>query len=204
VILPITPKEDSRAAVIASCQALAETLRHQTHRGDALRVHVDTRDLSGGVKKWEWIKKGVPIRIEIGPRDIETRKICVQRRDQVVAAKEFPDKEDFIRRAADVLDEIHHTLLERATVFRDANISPCDSLDAFHAHWAQDNPGWLHTAWAGTPEQEGELSKQHKITIRCIPVETATLPQSLSGASNEKCFLTGVETATRVLWGRSY
>ena len=53
---------------------------------------------SGGVKKWEWIKKGVPIRIEIGPRDIETRKICVQRRDQAVAMPRiFADKENFIR-----------------------------------------------------------------------------------------------------------
>ena len=45
-------------AVIASCHALAETLRHQVYRGENLRVHVDTRDISGGVKKWEWIKKG--------------------------------------------------------------------------------------------------------------------------------------------------
>jgi prolyl-tRNA synthetase len=202
VILPITPKDDSRAAVIAACHALAETLRHHLYQGDPLRVHVDTRDLSGGVKKWEWIKKGVPLRIEIGPRDIETRKICVQRRDQAVSAKEFPDKEDFIRRASEILDEIHQNLLERATVFRDSNIIPCATLDAFHAHWAQDNPGWLHTAWAGTPEQEVELSKQHKITIRCIPVDVASLPLTLQAGG--PCFLTGKDTATRVLWGRSY
>lgn len=202
VILPITPKDDSRAAVIAACHALAETLRHHLYQGDPLRVHVDTRDLSGGVKKWEWIKKGVPLRIEIGPRDIETRKICVQRRDHAVSAKEFPDKEDFIRRVPEILDEIHQNLLRRATDFRDSNIIPCATLDAFHAHWAQDNPGWLHTAWAGTPEQEVELSKQHKITIRCIPVDAASLPLTLQAGG--PCFLTGQDTATRVLWGRSY
>ena len=204
VILPITPKDDTREAVIASCHALAETLRHQLLGGHPLRVLVDTRDLSGGVKKWEWIKKGVPIRIEIGPRDIETRKLCVQRRDQAVSAKEFPDKEDFIRQAAEMLDEIHHQLLRRATAFRDSNIIDCASPEAFHAHWAQDNPGWLHTAWAGTPEQEDALSKQHKITIRCIPVAEDSLPPSITGASNGRCFLTGQETATRALWGRSY
>jgi prolyl-tRNA synthetase len=204
VILPITPKDDSRAAVIAACHALAESLRQQAHHGDALRVHVDTRDLSGGVKKWEWIKKGVPIRIEIGPRDLETRKVCVQRRDQAVAAKEFTLQEDFIRAATGILDEIHHTLLERATVLRDSNITACASPEAFHAHWAQDNPGWLYTAWAGTPEQEDELSKQHKITIRCIPLDSASLPQQLSGGSNDMCFLTGKPAATRALWGRSY
>jgi prolyl-tRNA synthetase len=199
VIMPITPKEDSREAVIASCHALAETLRHQLHYGEPLRVHVDARDLSGGVKKWEWIKKGVPIRIEIGPRDIETRKVCVQRRDQAVAAKDFPVKEDFIRQATEILDEIHQNLLARATEFRDANITPCDSLEAFNAHWANENPGWLLTPWAGTPDQEAEISKQHKITIRCVPLDSVVLPDA-----GEKCFLTGKETATRALWGRSY
>ena len=144
----------------------------------------------------------MPIRIEIGPRDIETRKVCVQRRDQAVAAKEFPDKETIIRRATEILDEIHANLLERATILRDANITPCESAGAFDAHWAQDNPGWLYTAWAGTPEQEDELSKRHKITIRCIPVAGASLPRDLQ--TGGKCFLTGTETATRALWGRSY
>jgi prolyl-tRNA synthetase len=204
VILPITPKDDTREAVIASCQALAETLRHQSYGGEPLRVHVDTRDLSGGVKKWEWIKKGVPIRIEIGPRDIETRKLCVQRRDQPVSAKHFPDKEEWIRQAADLLDEIHNTLLDRASAFRDSNITSCNTLDAFHAHWSQENPGWLHTSWAGSPEQEEELSKQHKITIRCIPLEAAILPQHLTGAPHGTCFLTAKETSVRALWGRSY
>ena len=204
VILPITPKDDTRAAVIAACHALADSLRQQIHHGEALRVHVDTRDLSGGVKKWEWIKKGVPIRIEIGPRDLETQKVCVQRRDQPVAAKEFAAQADFLAAATSILDAIHLTLLERATALRDSNITACDSLDAFHAHWAQDNPGWLHTAWAGTPEQEEELSKQHKIAIRCIPLATSSLPPQLMAGSNDTCFLTGTTTATRALWGRSY
>lgn len=199
VILPITPKEDTRDEVIASCKALAETLRHQTFHGEPLRVHVDARDLNGGVKKWEWIKKGVPIRIEIGPRDIETRKCCVQRRDQPVSSKDFPLKEDFIRRASEMLDEIHAHLLQRATDFRDGNITPCDSLQAFDAHWATENPGWLLTPWAGTPEQEDEISKKHKITIRCIPLDSVKLPPT-----GNRCILTGAETSVRAIWGRSY
>lgn len=198
VIIPVTPKEDTKQAVLDACQALAETLRREKNfHGDPLRVHVDTRDLQGGVKKWEWVKKGVPIRIEIGPRDIETRKVCVQRRDQPSNAKEFADKEDFLRNATDILQEIHDTLLQRATEFRDANIAPCDSLDAFHAHWATENPGWLITPWAGTPEQEDELSKQHKITIRCLPLDQ-------QDGQEAKCFLTGQGTKARAIWGRSY
>ncbi|MEO8615391.1 MAG: proline--tRNA ligase [Luteolibacter sp.] len=199
VILPITPKEDTKQAVLDACHALAETLRHQSFHGDPLRVQVDARDLNGGVKKWEWIKKGVPLRIEIGPRDIETLKVCVQRRDHAISEKQFSDKQEFIQSATDILAEIHNALLARATAFRDANITSCADLADFHAHWTAENPGWLCTPWAGTREQEEELSKQHKITIRCLPIQGTILPETAG-----KCFLTGQETANRAIWGRSY
>lgn len=204
VILPVTPKEDSRKAVLDACYALAKTLRNQSYGGDPLRVHVDARDIGGGIKKWEWIKKGVPIRIEIGPRDIETRKICVQRRDQAATEKTFPLKEDFIREAGEILDEIHQHLLSGARVFRDANIAACDNLADFEAHWESDNPGWLFTPWAGSAEQEQELSKKHRITIRCIPVPGAELPGHLTTVGEAPCLVTGTPTVTRVIWGRSY
>ncbi len=199
VILPITPKEDTREAVLASCHALAATLRHQLYQGDPIRVIVDTRDLSGGVKKWEWIKKGVPIRIEIGPRDVESRKVCMQRRDQSVQEKEFTDKEHFIQTAAEILAEIHRNLLEKATAFRDSNITPCTDLSQFHHHWEQDQPCWLCTPWAGSPEEEQELSKKHKINIRCLPLTDVVMPDVV-----KQCFLTGKPTEVLAVWGRSY
>ena len=194
----VQPRRSLKQAVLDACNALAETLRlEKRFHGDPLRVHVDNRDIQGGVKKWEWIKKGVPIRIEIGPRDIETRKVCLQRRDRPNAEKEFMDKEEFLQLAPDILQQIHDTLLQRATDFRDANIQPCDSIEAFHAHWGQDNPGWLITPWAGTPEQEDELSKQHKITIRCLPLDRQEEPEL-------PCILTGQPVRSRAIWGRSY
>jgi len=198
VIVPVTPKPDTRDAVLESCRALADTLRKDVDfHGEPLRVHVDDRDIQGGQKKWEWVKKGAPIRIEIGPRDVESRKVCLQRRDKAANEKEFVDKEHFIRRAGEILQEIHDTLLERATAFRDANIATCPELEAFHAHWSQDNPGWLLTPWAGSPEQEDELSKRHKITIRCLPLD-------LQDGEEAPCVLTGTPTRQRALWGRSY
>jgi prolyl-tRNA synthetase len=197
VILPVTPKEDSKAAVLDACQALATTLRNQLFYGDPLRVIVDSRDLNGGVKKWEWIKKGVPIRIEIGPRDIETRKVCLQRRDQAVSAKEFLDKEDFLQRATEVLHEIHASLLKKAGDFRDANIAECQDLEAFHAHWAKEDGGWLITPWAASPTQEEVISKEHRIAIRCLPLDKQNEPEA-------PCILTGTLTRARAIWGRSY
>ncbi|MGJ8632746.1 MAG: proline--tRNA ligase [Luteolibacter sp.] len=200
VIIPVTPKEDSRQAVLDACDALAKTLRStKTFHGEPLRVHVDTRDLQGGQKKWDWVKKGVPIRIEIGPRDIESRKVCLQRRDQAPMEKAFLEKEDFLKNVEDTLQQIQETLLEKATEFRDANITACNSMEAFDKHWEQDNPGWLATPWSGTPMEEEVLSKQHKITIRCIPLPDSGIP-----APSKTCILTGKETTTVAIWGRSY
>ena len=67
VIIPVTPKEESRQAVLDHCEELARTLRAKTFHGQPLRVLEDRRDLGGGAKKWEWVKKGVPVRLEIGP-----------------------------------------------------------------------------------------------------------------------------------------
>lgn len=204
VITPITPKEDTKEAVVAACHALAGTLRNQIYRGDPLRVHVDDRDLGGGVKKWEWIKKGVPIRIELGPRDIESRKLCVQRRDQPANQKDFPMKNDFIREVTEVLDDIHQNLLKRATDFRNENMAACNNLEEFEKHWEQENPGWLLTPWAGSSEEEEELSKRLKITIRCLPISSGSMPKGLTQEVGKECFLTGKPATSQALWGRSY
>ncbi len=205
VVIPVTPKDDTKNAVLEACHALAETLRStKTYHGDAIRAHVDARDIQGGQKKWDWVKKGAPIRIEIGPRDIESRKVCLQRRDQPANEKAFLDKEEFIQTVPDLLQEIHDNLLRKSEEFRNANIRACNGIDDFHAHWAAENPGWLLTPWSGTPEEEDALSKQHKIAIRCIPIEDAGLPESLLAAVGGSCFLSGKEKCSVALWGRSY
>ena len=89
VILPITPKPETRDAVFAAAEKLAEELRAQTAFGEAISVEVDKRDIGGGTKNWEWIKKGVPIRVEIGPRDLEKGTVAVARRDRGPKEKEF-------------------------------------------------------------------------------------------------------------------
>jgi prolyl-tRNA synthetase len=198
VIIPVTPKEETREAVLESCRALAETLRRdETYFGEPIRVHVDERDLGGGVKKWEWVKKGVPIRLEIGPRDIEGRKVCLQRRDQPSSEKAFLDREEFLRDVSGILDDIHHSLLGRLTSFRDDNIEECGDLPSFAEHWSHPDGGWLITPWDGSREQEEDLSKEHKISIRCLP---------LDGQDEQEapCIITGKPTRQRAIWGRAY
>src|SRR4029077_3105886 len=88
VILPITPKEQTRAAVLEACDKLATRLGRTRYADAPIEVLVDRRGLGGGVKNWEWIKKGVPLRVEIGPRDLEKNSVEVSRRDQPVKSKE--------------------------------------------------------------------------------------------------------------------
>src|SRR5438046_6735522 len=71
VILPITPKEETRARVLEACDALALQLRGKQFGNSSIEVEVDRRDLGGGVKNWEWIKKGVAVRVEMGQRELE-------------------------------------------------------------------------------------------------------------------------------------
>ena len=202
VIIPVTPKDDTKKAIIDACHALADTLRDERYGDEKIRVLVDDRDLGGGVKKWDWVKKGVPLRVEIGPRDLENRKVCLQRRDQAPNEKAFLDKEEFLRNITDILDSVHQALLEKALRFRDENIRSVANLVEFEKHWAPENnnPGWLLTPWAGSRAEEEELSKKHKITIRCIPLDLAPFKLPETGT----CPLTGQKTQTHALWGRSY
>lgn len=196
VIIPVTPKPDSKDAILDACEALAETLKKTSFHGQPLRVHVDKRDLGGGQKKWDWVKKGVPVRVEIGPRDLESRKVCVQRRDS--SDKSFQGREDFIQEVTNILQDVQDSLLQKATELRDENLSECTEMSAFEKHWeSSDQPGWLLTPWAGTREEEEELSKRLKISVRCIPQA-----EYQKGESN--CILTGQTTSQWVIWARSY
>jgi prolyl-tRNA synthetase len=198
VILPVTPKPDTRDAVLEACDALAAALNaEQSFAGDPLRVEVDKRDIQGGVRNWDWIKKGVPVRVELGPRDIEKRSVAVSRRDRGPKEKEFIPKEDFIRQIPEILQEIQDILLARAIDFRDDNISTIASKDDFYAHFKKDDPGFASVHWAGSSVDEETLSNDLKVTLRCIPDDE-------SYTEDGTCFLTGNPSSRRVIFGRAY
>ena len=81
VILPVTPKEDTRPQVLEACERLAKELRDLAYAGSPVRVELDDRDLRGGEKYWQWVKKGIPLTVEIGPRDLENGTVFMGRRD---------------------------------------------------------------------------------------------------------------------------
>src|SRR5438034_8172694 len=114
VILPITPKEETRARVLEVCDKLAKQLREIRYVDLPIEVEVDRGEIGDGVKNWECIKKGVPLRVEIGPRDLENNSVAVSRRDQAVKAKESMRMEEFVARAPEIRMSVRNTRYEPA------------------------------------------------------------------------------------------
>jgi prolyl-tRNA synthetase len=203
VVLPITPKEDTRASVLEAAHSLAARLRERQFDGVPLAVEVDTRDLGGGVKNWDWIKRGIPLRIEIGPRDLAQGTVAVARRDHPPKAKQFLSTDELVASAPDILTSIQTTLLERATAFRDSHTHPIDSRQDFAAFFTPANRekpeihgGFALAHWDGSREVEEQVKEELKVTIRCIPSAGASEPGI--------CPFSGRPSARRVVWAKSY
>jgi prolyl-tRNA synthetase len=203
VILPITPKPDTREAVLKAARELAEKIRDQTFMRAGIEVEVDERDLSGGQKSWEWIKKGVPVRIEIGPRDLENGSVALYRRDHGVKEKTFPVAADVPASLPGLLQDIQDSLFKKALALREANTVKIDSEADFYAFFTPKNAdkpeihgGFALAHFSGSTEVEERLKNELKVTVRCIPHDIASEPG--------KCIFTGEPSAQRVIFAKAY
>jgi prolyl-tRNA synthetase len=204
VILPITPKEETRVTVLETCDRLAAELRSKKFLDDVtIEVEVDRRDLGGGVKNWDWIKKGVPLRVEIGPRDLEKNSVTVSRRDQPGKNKDSMPMDEFTARASEILVSIQDSLYARAKQFRDAHTHEINSKKDFYDFFTAKNSskpeihgGFALAHWNGSREVEEQIKNDLKVTIRVIPLDDS----SEAG----QCIFTGEPSARRVVWAKSY
>ncbi len=202
VILPITPKEETRTRVLETCESLALQLREKQFVDASLEVEVDKRELGGGVKNWDWIKKGVPLRVEIGPRDLEKNSVTVSRRDQPVKAKETMSIQEFAATAPEILMSIQQSLYQRAQKFRDEHTCQIESREAFYDFFTAKNPakpeihgGFALAHWNGSPEIEEQIKNDLKVTVRVIP---------FGDPEPGRCIFTGDPSRRRVIWAKSY
>jgi prolyl-tRNA synthetase len=203
MILPITPREETRGAVLEACDKLAKQLREIRYVDLPIEVEVDRRDLGGGVKNWEWIKKGVPLRLEIGPRDLESAQVTVSRRDQPVKTKESTSIQEFVSCASEVLDSIQRNLFERAKKFRDEHTRVIDSKQEFYDFFTPEDAakpeihgGFAVAHWDGSRQVEEQIKNDLKVTIRVISFDDS----SEAG----KCIFTGKPSSRRVIWAKAY
>src|SRR5205809_5316504 len=118
VIIPVIQKPEVRQQVLDYCAQLKREIEAQSFAGTPVRVHVDARDLQGARKVWEWIKKGVPIRLEVGPKDIEKSSVFLGRRDRRPKDKQSIPRGEFVAGVGATLQNIHDALFQRAVAFR--------------------------------------------------------------------------------------
>ena len=195
VILPVTPKPDSREAVLEYCRNLKQSLEAQNYLGEPIRVELDDRDIRGGEKTWSWVKKGVPVRIEVGPRDMEKDAVFYARRDKAVKDKVSQDTKTFVSEISALLENIQSQLYKKAKDFQKSHTQVIDSQEDFEAYFSQEDAGYASVGFCLDSQLEDELAKRLKISVRCIPNDTLseTVP----------CIFTGKE-GKRVLFARSY
>ncbi len=200
VIVPLGKDDSTRAQTYAAADRLASELGETTWDDAPLRIRVDKREHeSPGFKYNDWELKGACVRIEIGPRDLESNSAVVARRD---TGEKSPVRFDqLVQYVQSVLTSQQSSLLEKALASRQANTRHIDDWAAFEKHFAGEGGAGLVLAhWDGTEETELAISERTKATIRCIPLE----PLHPGDDEPGKCVLTGKPSERRVVFAKAY
>ncbi len=189
VVVPIYRKDAERSAVMEAIEKIEAML------GQDVRLKVDQRDeYSPGWKFNEWELKGVPLRIEIGPRDIAKDQVVVARRDVPGRdGKTFVPLVGLADAVPDMLRNIQDSLLARATKFRDANISEPSDYDAFQEAVTQ---GFARAWWCGNVACEDKVKDDTRATTRCIPSDQP--------GGNGACIVCGQSAEEITIFARAY
>ncbi len=202
VIVPIYKSDAEKSAVLEAANKLAQSIRDLPLREwlnyEPVSVKVDDRDqYQPGFKFNEWELKGVPVRVELGPKDL-AKGACV------LARRDLPGKEakemgvplaNAATRIGEMLQAMQKALFDRARNFRDQNIHEINTYDEFKK--SIEEPGGFFLAhWDGTRETEDRIAAETKATIRCIPFDR----KQESG----KCMVTGQPSEGRVVFAKAY
>ena len=163
VIVPI-PRGNWRETVLPHAKAIADELV-----AAGVRVFLDDRDsYTPGWKFSEWEMRGVPVRLEIGPKDIEKGSVMLARRD--TREKLSAPREGIAPRMVDLLDDIQTNLFERAVKFREEHTTEASTYDEFK-QVLEGRPGFVLAPWCGSPECEAQIKTETQATIRNLPME---------------------------------
>ncbi len=203
VVIPVVPKAELEGEVFEYADKVAAALKSATYDRQPVRVQVDKRDIRGGEKTWSWVKKGVPLRIEIGPRDIEAGKVVLFRRDRGPKEKEFVSIDELPNKIPGILSEIQDGYYQQAKKYREENtrtdLSTFDELKEFFTPKNTQKPeihgGFVRAKWCEDSEVEKKLSEL-KITIRCMPLEQS--------GDTGKCIVTGKEAKKDAIFAKAY
>jgi prolyl-tRNA synthetase len=190
IAIPIYKNDDEKTAVMETVTRLVKQLVDA-----GIRVQIDKREQSPGFKFNDWEMRGVPVRLEIGPKDVEKNAAALARRDMPgKEGKQFVSQEGFVDTVRKLLDDIQANMLKQATEFRDANIHDVTSYDELKR--VVDEGGWARAWWSPNDANERKIKEETGVTIRCFPFEQP--------GGGGKCFYTGENAERMALFARAY
>ena len=196
VILPIIHKEEQRADIMAYCQQLADALRRLPYDHRTIQVEIDQRELTGGEKAWSWVKKGVPIRLEVGAKECQANTVFMGRRDKEYKERITVNKDEFIATINSLLNEMQNHLFQRAQQFLQSNTVEINSKADFHDFFAKEGTGFASVHWNEEAAIEAQVKNDLGVTIRCIP--------SAENPEPGKCIFSGEASKQRVIFAKAY
>ncbi len=193
VIIPIYKGDEDRSVVLEYCSSLARELRSRNYCGEAVKVKVDDSVANSGERNWNNIKRGVPVRVMVGARDIAASKVVVSLRSKETRDKIFMTREELVEKIGEVLSSVQEDLYQRALKYREDNTVEVSSLDEFRSYFASEKAGFA-VCYAKDSATIQEKLDPYKVTPRCI----------LPGDSKGKCIFTGEEGGVKTVFARSY
>ncbi len=187
VVIPLVFKDEQRADVLANADKLGEVLKTA-----GIRIRVDRKEGRPGEKFFEWEKKGVPVRVELGPKDIAANSCILARRD--TGEKVTVSLDDVATVLPKLLEEIQSALYTRALTSRNENTVRVDTWDDFKA--AIESSKFVLAHWSGEAADEAKIKEETNATIRCIPFDSVE--------ETGVCVLSGKPSRRRVLFAKAY
>jgi prolyl-tRNA synthetase len=197
VLLPIHRSDEERAAVLEACRKLEAALAAARFADEPIRVKVDARDLRGGDKVWQHVKQGVPVRVEIGPRDLAAGAASVSRRDRGPKEREAVPLAELPARLPAMLDEIQRGLFEKARAFRESKSRRLGSrAEVVEFSGTGEGGGGFARVHVADDPAVAEAFDPLKVTVRCIPMDGPDEPGT--------CVVTGQAVARPSILARAY
>jgi prolyl-tRNA synthetase len=203
-LLPVIRSAKDESAVMSYCHNLANELRAQLYRGRTVEVITDARDMNAGEKSWSWTKKGIPVLVEVGPREIRNNSVFIGRRDKTRKQRYSQNKDEFTKGITSLLDDIQTSLFLRAKAFLDKHMHVIDNYDDFKSFFTSQNKekpeihgGFSLSFWCGKGQCEEKVSQELGVTIRCIPSDQ-------ENQVNGRCIACGESSKCKVIFAKAY
>jgi prolyl-tRNA synthetase len=195
VIIPIDRDESRRDEVHKACHDLAAKIKGQVFAGETMRAKVDDREMKGSDKRWGWVKKGVPLVLEIGPRDLDNGVVAIFHRDNLDAGTQSTPVEDFVANLSQTFETMQQGMFDAAAGYRTEKlITEAKTLDEMRAFFEKDQ-GFVRAKWCENVETE-EVLKNFGVTVRCLPYDQSD--------TEGVCIVTGKPATTDAIFGKSY